>query len=110
MLFFPRARFVFLTAPIFFLIPQSFVCFLGPLPGFVTLSPCQHPGWQSLHLIDLKYNFSHLLTSLLVNGSWYGSIVPINDFLYLYQGVGTGVTSRCIFGILEKKTSGLYNF
>ena len=47
-----------------------------------------HFWWQSLHLIDLKYHFSHLLKSLLVNGSWYGSIVPINDFLYLCHGAG----------------------
>ena len=61
-----------------------------------------HFWWQSLHLIDLKYHFFSP-TQELVNGSWYVSIVPINDFLYLYQGVGPGVTSRCIFGILEKK-------
>ena len=60
--------------------------FSRTLPGFVTLSPCQHPGWQSLHLIDLKYHFSHLLKSLLVNGSWYGSIVPLMFSLSVPRG------------------------
>jgi len=44
-------------------------------------------------------------TQKLVNGSWYGSIVPLMIFFICTKGLGQvpGVASSCIFGILEKK-------
>merc|ERR1711951_214673 len=81
----PYAIFLFLTAPIFPLIPRSFIVFSRTPAWF--LSPCQLPGVASLHLIDLKYHFFSP-TQELVNGSWYVSIVRINDFLYLCHGAG----------------------
>ena len=83
--FFPRARFLFLTAPIFSSYSAEFYCFSRTPAWF--LSPCQLPGWQSLHLIDLEYHFFSP-TQELVNGSWCVSIVRINDFLYLCHGAG----------------------
>ena len=56
---------------------------------FVTLSA---PGVAKPTLDRSQVSFFSP-TQELVNGSWYVSIVPINDFLYLYQGVGTG--ARC---------------
>ena len=101
--------FLFLTAPIFSSYSAEFYCFSRTPAWFCHLVTLSAPGVAKPTLDRSQVSFFSP-TQELVNGSWYVSIVRINDFLYLCHGVGTGVTSSCIFGILEKKTSGLNNF